>query len=35
MTVRDIRAAADALGYGIDAIKKADIIDQFLSQQGE
>jgi len=34
MTIADIKALADSLGYGITKTKKADIIGEFLSQQG-
>lgn len=34
MTVAEIKSLADGLGYGITKTKKADIIDEFLAQQG-
>lgn len=34
MTVTEIRALAESLGYSITATKKADIIEEFLTQQG-
>lgn len=34
MTVTEIRALAESLGYSITATKKADIIEEFLAQQG-
>ena len=33
MTISEIKALADELGYTITAIKKADIIAEFLAQQ--
>ena len=35
MTVAEIKALASELGYSITATKKADIIMEFLTQQGE
>lgn len=35
MTVAEIRSLADALGYGITATKKGNIIEKFLKRQGE
>ena len=34
MTIAEIKSLAGDLGYTITATKKADIIDQFISQQG-
>lgn len=34
MKVADIKSLASALGYGIKATKKDDIITEFLAQQG-
>jgi hypothetical protein len=34
MTIADIKALADSLGYGITKAKKVDIVSEFLSQQG-
>lgn len=34
MTIAEIKALAVELGYTITATKKADIIEQFLEQQG-
>lgn len=34
MTITDIKALANSLGYGISATKKAEIINEFLTQQG-
>ena len=33
MTISEIKALADELGYSITATKKADIISEFLAQQ--
>ena len=33
MTISEIKALADELGYTITSTKKADIITEFLSQQ--
>jgi len=33
MTISEIKALADELGYSITATKKADIITEFLAQQ--
>lgn len=33
MTIAEIKALADELGYSITATRKADIINEFLSQQ--
>lgn len=33
MTIAEIKALAESLGYTITASKKADIISEFLSQQ--
>ncbi len=33
MTITEIKALADELGYSITAAKKADIIEEFLAQQ--
>lgn len=33
MTIAEIKALAESLGYSITATKKADIIQQFLEQQ--
>lgn len=33
MTISEIKALADELGYTITATKKADIITEFLAQQ--
>ena len=33
MTIAEIKALADELGYTITATKKADIITEFLAQQ--
>ena len=35
MTVAEIKALASELGYSITETKKADIIMEFLAQQGE
>lgn len=35
MTIAEIKALANTLGYGITQTKKADIIAEFLAQQGE
>ena len=35
MTISEIKALADELGYTITATKKADIITEFLAQQEE
>jgi hypothetical protein len=35
MTVSEIKALANELGYGITQTKKSDIINEFLEQQGE
>ena len=35
MTVAEIKALASELGYSITETKKADIIMEFLTQQGE
>lgn len=35
MTIAQIKALAEELGYTITATRKADIIAEFLSQQGE
>lgn len=34
MTITEIKALAESLGYSITATKKADIIEEFLAQQG-
>ena len=34
LTVNQIKSLAASLGYTITAIRKADIIEQFLEQQG-
>ena len=34
MTIAEIKALAGELGYTITETRKADIIDQFISQQG-
>ena len=34
MTISEIKALADSLGYSITRTKKADIINEFLEQQG-
>ena len=34
MTVKDIKAIAEANGYSITKVIKADVIAEFLSQQG-
>lgn len=34
MTIAEIKSLAEQLGYGITNTKKADIIDEFLAQQG-
>lgn len=34
MTIAEIRSLADGLGYTITATKKADIISEFLAEQG-
>lgn len=34
MTIAEIKALASELGYGITATRKADIIAEFLEQQG-
>lgn len=34
LTIAQIKALADDLGYSITATKKADIIAEFLAQQG-
>jgi len=34
MTIAEIKALASDLGYGITATRKADIISEFLEQQG-
>ncbi len=33
MTISEIKALADSLGYSITATKKAEIISEFLNQQ--
>jgi hypothetical protein len=33
MTIAEIKALADGLGYSITATRKADIINEFLNQQ--
>lgn len=35
MTITEIKALASELGYSITETKKADIISEFLTQQGE
>ncbi len=35
MTVNEIKSSAAGLGYSISATRKADIINEFLKQQGE
>ena len=35
LTVNQIKSLAASLGYTITATRKADIIDQFIEQQGE
>ena len=35
MTIAQIKALAEELGYTITATKKADVIAEFLEQQGE
>ena len=35
MTVAEIKALASELGYSVTGTKKADIIMEFLTQQGE
>lgn len=35
MTVAEIKALASELGYSVTETKKADIIMEFLTQQGE
>lgn len=34
MTVAEIKALAEELGYSITKTKKADIIEEFLAEQG-
>lgn len=34
MTIAQIKALAEELGYTITATRKADIIEQFLAEQG-
>jgi len=34
MTIAEIKALAEELGYTITATKKADIIEEFITQQG-
>jgi len=34
MTIAEIRALADEFGYSITSTKKADIINEFIEQQG-
>jgi hypothetical protein len=34
MTIAEIKELGDSLGYTFSASKKADVIDEFLTQQG-
>lgn len=34
MKVSEIKSLANGLGYGLKAMKKKDMIDEFLAQQG-
>lgn len=34
MTVSEIKSLADELGYSITKTKKADIVEEFLAEQG-
>jgi len=35
MTISEIKALADELGYSVTSTKKSEIVAEFLAQQGE